>query len=35
VTHEPNLAARARRNILVRDGRIDAPAPGLQVATCV
>jgi putative ABC transport system ATP-binding protein len=28
VTHEPNLAARARRNILVRDGRIDGAAPG-------
>ncbi len=25
VTHEPNLAARARRNILVRDGRIETP----------
>jgi putative ABC transport system ATP-binding protein len=26
VTHEPNLAARARRNILVRDGRIEMSA---------
>ena len=26
VTHEPNLAGRARRNILVRDGRIDGAA---------
>lgn len=32
VTHEPNLAARARRNIYVRDGRIAAPDPELQVA---
>jgi putative ABC transport system ATP-binding protein len=26
VTHEPKLAGRARRNILVRDGRIDSAA---------
>lgn len=32
VTHEPNLAARARRNIYVRDGRIEAASPELQVA---
>ena len=32
VTHEPNLAARARRNIFVRDGRIEDEEPDLQVA---
>jgi len=32
VTHEPNLAARAKRNIFVRDGRIDTGEPELQVA---
>lgn len=32
VTHEPNLAARARRNIYVRDGRIESAGPELQVA---
>jgi putative ABC transport system ATP-binding protein len=32
VTHEPNLAARARRNIFVRDGRIESAEPELQVA---
>ncbi|MDH4074108.1 MAG: ABC transporter ATP-binding protein [Gammaproteobacteria bacterium] len=34
VTHEPNLAARAHRNILVRDGRIEASEPDLNVASC-
>jgi putative ABC transport system ATP-binding protein len=33
VTHEPKLAQRARRNIGVRDGRIDEPTPNLQVAS--
>jgi putative ABC transport system ATP-binding protein len=32
VTHEPNLAARAKRNIYVRDGRISAGESELQVA---
>lgn len=32
VTHEPNLALRAKRNIFVRDGRIGSPEPDLQVA---
>ncbi len=32
VTHEPNLAARAKRNIFVRDGRISTGEPELQVA---
>lgn len=32
VTHEPNLALRAKRNIFVRDGRIGSPEPELQVA---
>ena len=32
VTHEPNLAARATRNIHVRDGRIEAPETDLQIA---
>jgi putative ABC transport system ATP-binding protein len=32
VTHEPNLAARAKRNIYVRDGRISSGEPQLQVA---
>jgi putative ABC transport system ATP-binding protein len=32
VTHEPNLAQRARRNIYVRDGQLEAAGPDLQVA---
>jgi len=32
VTHEPNLAARAKRNIFVRDGRISTGEPELHVA---
>lgn len=32
VTHEPNLAARANRNVAVRDGRISSGEPELQVA---
>ena len=32
VTHEPNLALRAKRNIFVRDGRIGSAEPELQVA---
>ncbi len=32
VTHEPNLALRAQRNIFVRDGRISTSEPALQVA---
>jgi len=32
VTHEPNLAAQARRNIHVRDGRVSSAEPELQVA---
>lgn len=32
VTHEPNLAARARRNIFVRDGCIETVEPDLQIA---
>lgn len=32
VTHEPNLAQRAQRNIFVRDGRISTSEPALQVA---
>ena len=32
VTHEPNLAARAHRNISVRDGRIDDGAPEAALA---
>ena len=32
VTHEPNLAQRARRNIYVRDGKLEAAEPVLQVA---
>lgn len=32
VTHEPSLAARARRNIFVRDGQLSLEEPGLQVA---
>jgi putative ABC transport system ATP-binding protein len=32
VTHEPNLAQRARRNIYVRDGKLEAAEPDLQVA---
>ncbi len=31
VTHEPNLALRAHRNIFVRDGRISTSEPALQV----
>ena len=32
VTHEPNLARRAQRNIFVRDGRISPAEPDLQLA---
>jgi putative ABC transport system ATP-binding protein len=32
VTHEANLAQRARRNIYVRDGQIEIAVPELQVA---
>jgi putative ABC transport system ATP-binding protein len=32
VTHEPNLALRAQRNIFVRDGRLDTAEPALQLA---
>jgi len=32
VTHEPNLAARAKRHIFVRDGRISTGEPELHVA---
>ena len=32
VTHEPNLAARAERNIVLKDGRIESMQPELQVA---
>lgn len=32
VTHEPNLALRAQRNILVRDGRISNAGPAVQIA---
>jgi len=32
VTHEPNLALRAQRNIFVRDGRISTAEPSLQLA---
>ena len=32
VTHEPNLALRAQRNIFVRDGRIGTAEPDLQIA---
>ena len=32
VTHEPSLAARARRNIFVRDGQLSVEDAGLQVA---
>ena len=32
VTHEPNLALRAQRNIFVRDGRIDSTEPDLPIA---
>lgn len=32
VTHEPNLAARAKRNIFVRDGQLCQDEPELQVA---
>jgi putative ABC transport system ATP-binding protein len=32
VTHEPNLAARAKRNIYVRDGQIEVPESELLVA---
>jgi putative ABC transport system ATP-binding protein len=32
VTHEPKLALRAKRNISVRDGRIEDSVPSLQVA---
>lgn len=32
VTHEPNLAARAKRNIFVRDGQLCRDEPDLQVA---
>jgi putative ABC transport system ATP-binding protein len=33
VTHEPKLAARAGRNIAVRDGRIETAGPDLLVAS--
>ncbi len=33
VTHEPNLADRAKRNIFVRDGQIELAEPELKVAT--
>ena len=32
VTHEPNLADRAKRNISVRDGQIESTEPNLHVA---
>ncbi len=32
VTHEPSLARRARRNILVRDGEVSAAEPDLHLA---
>jgi len=32
VTHEPNLALRAQRNIFVRDGRLEAVEPSLHLA---
>jgi putative ABC transport system ATP-binding protein len=32
VTHEPNLAMRAQRSILVRDGRLEAVEPELHLA---
>ncbi len=32
VTHEPNLAQRAQRNIFVRDGRISTAEPVVQIA---
>ncbi len=32
VTHEPNLARRAQRNIFVRDGRLDCAEPELHLA---
>ncbi len=32
VTHEPALAQRARRNIFVRDGRLDGGGPELHLA---
>ncbi len=32
VTHEPNLALRAQRNIYVRDGRISTAEPSMQLA---
>ncbi len=32
VTHEPELAMRAKRNILVKDGRLEAWEPPLQLA---
>ena len=32
VTHEPNLALRAQRNILVKDGRISTAEPAVQIA---
>jgi putative ABC transport system ATP-binding protein len=32
VTHEPNLALRAQRNIFVRDGRISTAEPSIQLA---
>ncbi len=33
VTHEPNLAKRARRNIHVHDGRVTSGEPDLHLAT--
>ena len=32
VTHEPNLACRAQRNIYVKDGRLDRAEPKLHLA---
>ena len=32
VTHEANLALRAKRNIFVRDGRISTAEPEFQIA---
>ena len=32
VTHEPSLASRADRNILVHDGQVSTSGPELQLA---